>query len=136
MMKLLAELIRPHDFPVLFLLVLTPFEQGTLHGQTFGASSHDRSQAVALITFSVDHRTLSPSSVTVKPGRYLVRLRNGLTYKDLSLNIEAPAKAKSGKVNVLNGKGKGGSYFDLEIGAYEVSVEGYAQFRAQIVVVQ
>jgi hypothetical protein len=89
---------------------------------------------IRALTFTLAHRELTPSTLTVKPGLYLLRLRNGMIAGDVGFTLTESSTKKNTQVPLNQGHGKGYLKYRLQAGAYDLSVDGFPQWKATITV--
>jgi len=102
--------------------------------QAFGSTTHDKTKPVSLITFSVTQRALLPPTITVAPGRYMVRVKNGIVKGELNVVLSNSAASRSGRLKLESTKGRAVAYFDLDPGEYTVRVDEFPKLSAVVVV--
>ena len=87
-----------------------------------------------MITLTLSRRKILPGTTTVKPGQYLIRLRNGMFATQVDFEITADRNRGKATISLGQGNGKKSGIFDLESGDYEVTVRGEPGLRATILV--
>jgi hypothetical protein len=87
------------------------------------------------ITFTLLHRRITPDVVTVKPGQYNIRFRNGMITAPITFDLgrKGVASQATDAVNVDHVHSSiAHGFFFLPPGTYEVVVREYPQYKATI----
>lgn len=77
-----------------------------------------------------------PATTTVPEGRYLVRLRNGITPDEFPVALDDDKGAKVVQANHGRGRGKSSWLVDLKPGVHRLYVPGRTQWSTTITVIK
>jgi hypothetical protein len=98
------------------------------------AQTTNREPPARLIVLQLTSLGLQPESLLLEPGRYIIRLRNGLFTRAVQLRVEDERSTSLRSVTAAAGAGRADLDFSFALGKHAIVVDGNSKLRTVITV--